>query len=546
MLAKSSNLTTLLINSPSKDPFDQRYHQPLGIAYLAAYLRWKKFKVKLLDANCRHRMSISEVVDQALEEPLNIVGISTTTEGFLDSIEISQRIKANYPNVYIIYGGHHATANHRELLKNYPVIDVVVRNEGEYTIYEVVDKISKEGNFSNILGISYRDGEKIRVNPPRPFLEDLDSLPFPARDLLPPLNQYAHYNDLVDMKVKADGTILSSRGCPYSCSFCSIQSFYTGRGKKWRARSPRNIAEEIEELIDNYKAEHITFVDDNFFIQPERTMEIFEELHERKRAITFSFATRPDQIIRNQKYISALRTAGCRTIELGIESGSQQVLQRLNKGTDVSKNSKAIKIIRENGIAVGIDMIMFDPETTIEELDETIRFIKNNNLYGYYFPFIYYHLKLYPGTDCLKRMVNSGKSLEAISMLPNWEFEDKRTSVVFSTISKFLHKYQNKLDLVIKEAQDMYLSIKVLIHSLSNQTRAKKELENLVTQCFLDSIYLKRIPYSFFEELLNAARDGRTLKLPYEDLTKKIPIQIERTRESLKLVKQALANYQSG
>ena len=352
----------LFISPPDTDTREFRGAQPLGIAYLAAVLRQKaSITSELLDANVGGPMPFDVLVGRVLTfiaaskaaggHP--VVGISAVTQVISSAGALADRIKEDHPDVLVVLGGYHPTFAHQEILQDFKSVDLCVRGEGEQTILEIVQvwrdywssiRISpriSDIDWGQIFGVTWRRGDEIVANPSRPNLTNLDTIPFPARDLLPPLDAYASYADTVAGKMRLKASIISSRGCPFHCNFCSIITFYgDAGGKSWRGRSVENVVAEMIELADRYGASHFEFQDDNFFVRSERALAIVETFARTGRDFSFAFLTRADQIVKGERYFAALRQAGLRYVSVGIESGSEASLERMVKQTTVDINRR--------------------------------------------------------------------------------------------------------------------------------------------------------------------------------------------------------------
>lgn len=504
----------LLINAPVYRQ-QRRLAQPLGIAYLGAVLQHAGMNVRLLDANF-WKMSPSEIVNLVISGDFHLVGLSVSSPAFRDAIKISQKIKDAKPSTLVIFGGHHATAMHRDIIKNHHTVDLVVRGEGELTLEEIVEPIERsidrsiDMRLEKVLGITYRKGTKVLVNPPRRTIENLDSLPFPARNLLPTLEQYSAasaFSDPFDGSRKVVGTVLSSRGCPYNCSFCAIPTFRkSSKGRVWRARTPENVVDEIEQLINQYNAEHIQFVDDNFLVSPKRVAGIVREAKKRDIKFSFGFSARSDQIARCSDLLFFLSKNGCVAVEVGIESGSRGVLQRFKKTTSVGINRKALDTLVNIGILPMINFIMFDPETTITELKQNLSFLEKVAAKDYNSSIMYSRLRLYPGTAVYQRMKELRKIRGDIHF-PTYDFEHADTKLVYGAVSEFREKCQTQIDELLTEIQEILRMIPRIRESLPRSENLEGMIE-LSKQCLFESVFLRRIPYVFFKNVLKEVACG--------------------------------------
>ena len=390
--------------------------QPLGIAYVGATLENAGFDVDLLDCSYL-RLSPERAAERVKGSSYDIVGISVVKPTFNWAIKASKLLKKRH-NVFVVLGGHAATLQHSYIMKRYAYVDAVVRGEGEQTALELVSRLHNGESLDGLLGLTFREGSNICVNAPRPLIEDLDVLLYPARHKLPSLREY--HKDLP----KLQASILSSRGCPYNCAFCSVSIFYgMSPGKKYRARAPSKVVDEIESLV-KMGATNLVFVDDCFIID-RRAEEISRQLVERSIDINIKITTRVDQIVRNSKFLPSLRAAGFNSVELGIESFCQRFLDKYNKGTTLSQNEEAIKIVRQHDMDLAVDFIMFDPETTMEDLKQNLYYIRKNNLHYHGNIFFTALLLFSPGQPIFDAMQQKGEVTEVEENEYGWRFADR-------------------------------------------------------------------------------------------------------------------------
>jgi radical SAM superfamily enzyme YgiQ (UPF0313 family) len=318
-----------LIFPPLSEGHDDRRSPPLGIAYLAAALREVGVECELLDGNSGlPTSSIDSIVAHVLDIRPDIVGLSVTTPAFGSAVQIVQEIERRV-SAFIVFGGHHATALHEEILQAHGCIDAVVRGEGERAFPELVEARLAGRSLAGIQGVSYREADgRIVINPCRPPIEDLDSLPFPVR--AGSLFTYPRYLDACSGRHLVNVPVLSSRGCPYQCVFCAVQSFYDsmGEGKRWRPRDPKEVAREIRAVSEFEREIFVHFVDDNFLVEVKRAIAVAEEMEVQcGTRIPFTFATRADQVLAaGREVISTLAQLGCEAIEIGIENGCDSML----------------------------------------------------------------------------------------------------------------------------------------------------------------------------------------------------------------------------
>ncbi|MEM4501410.1 MAG: radical SAM protein, partial [Thermofilaceae archaeon] len=333
---------------------------PLGLAYLAAVAEEQGWKVRIIDG-LTEGLSMQDIAGIIRSLQPEIAGITATTPAIYDAYEIARIVKEHSPNSLVLLGGPHATFMAHEVLEECPYIDVVVRGEAEETLKEILERIERGGDLSEVTGITYRAGDRIKENPPRGLIDDLDSLPIPAYNLLP-MEKY-----VVDRVRYA--AIVTSRGCPYGCIFCSSSLQF---GKRWRAHSPERVLEELMILRYDYGAREIEFLDDTFTLKMSRAEEISRMIVSEGLDISWSASSRVNTFSRSLG--EAMRRAGAHTIYFGIESGSDKTLRLIGKGITRRQAVDAVKAARNSGLnALGSFIIGF-PHEGEEDIRATIRF----------------------------------------------------------------------------------------------------------------------------------------------------------------------------
>lgn len=446
----------LLVIPPLKDPWEARTFQPLGIAYVAASLRKADVgTVEILDCQLGDQDEV-DVVNKAVRGQYEVLGISVCTATFPSSARIAKAVKARLPSTIIIFGGPHCTAEPESTLERVPEVDMVVRNEGEITAVEAIRALINNRSLRHVKGISYRMGSEIRSNPQRELI-DVDKHPFPARDLLPHPSHYGSVSDgFPHGRWLLKATFLSARGCPFNCTFCSMNSLYAGcPGKKWRPRSIMSVLNEVGDLMRLWNVEYIHFLDSDFLILRHRALEIALGLKE--MGVRFQFCTTPRNLLKNRYLLSQFKQAGCRLIELGIESGHPAVLRRLTHKTTVEINHQALELVRTMGFKLNIGFIMFDPWTTPEELDVSLQFIESHKLYLLPSDAVYRKLMLFPGTQALRAFREAGGYLNNEYSPMDYEFFNPTTERIYNQLIAFRDKYQKRLDKIIEKAGLMCL-----------------------------------------------------------------------------------------
>lgn len=337
---------------------------PLGIAWLAAVLRENGFKnVFLIDAVV-NRYSNEKIIELLKKQDPDIIGLSFGTQNRFYGFDSARLIKKNFPKVLIVAGGPHPTLTANNTLQNIPEIDIVVRGEGEYSFLDLIRTINKKEDLRKVKGISFKNEQgKVIHNPNREPIQDLDKLPLPARDLLP----IDDYKQKIPLSDKICTSVITSRGCPYNCVYCSTSEQW---GHKIRHRSAKNVVDEIEYLIKNYKLDGVGFFDDVFTMDKERVIEICKEILRRKLNISWWCEVRANTI--DKEIVQWMKRTGCEHVSLGIESGSNRILKNIKKAITVEQGIKAVKIIKKANIKLKVFFMHGLPGETYQDIKKTV------------------------------------------------------------------------------------------------------------------------------------------------------------------------------
>lgn len=351
---------------------------PLGIMYLSSALKQAGHEVSLMD-QCHPQYSDERFLESLARERPEIVGLSFLSNACYPAARsLSRKIKAALPQTRIVYGGVFSTINAQKIIASEDSVDIVVRGEGEQCIVELAQN---SGKIDDIAGITFRSSSgKIVETPEREMITDLDLLPFPDRESLD-INFVASLPLDVPAVIwdRPFTTIITSRGCPFSCTFCNCPTF---SHRKCRLRSSANILQELKEMErQGYRS--FCFVDDNFLLVPDRVEEIckgMSALH------PFRWGCEGRVDPRGYDVFKHLSAAGCDLVMFGIESGSQRVLESMNKKTKIPEIEKAISSAKKAGIEIihGF-FIVGSPGETVEEVRQTFEFAERNDINSFGF-----------------------------------------------------------------------------------------------------------------------------------------------------------------
>ncbi|MBN2094130.1 MAG: radical SAM protein [Candidatus Zambryskibacteria bacterium] len=337
-------------------------YPPLGLCYIASVLEKNGHGVKIVD--CDAEKDYWNIIESTTKEfQPDVVGFYIMTWTFVAANDLAKKIKEIKSNIKLIVGGPGVTCMPRESLE-YGVFDLAVISEGEVTVVELVKALEKgKGNFSDILGLAYKEKGEVKINNPRPLIENLDSIPFPARHLLPSKDRYF---DVFTIE-KHFATVIATRGCPFNCSFCDRKN---RMGKNWRVRSPQNLIDEVEKIYKEEDIREFMFFDDNFIVRKQWVSEVCDEILKRRLKIVWECRSRVDTI--NEEVLSKMKKAGCYRIRFGFEAGDNRILKVLNKGITKEQSIKCAKICKKIGMEMVGYFMMGSPEETKETIQKTL------------------------------------------------------------------------------------------------------------------------------------------------------------------------------
>ncbi|MCX7974918.1 MAG: B12-binding domain-containing radical SAM protein [Candidatus Aminicenantes bacterium] len=375
---------------------------PLGILYIAAVLEKAGIAVEVIPADLLN-LSWREIGQKIETGQADIIGVTSTTENRFQSFKLLQVARWANPKAITVLGGPHASMAAEDALTHFPEIDVVVRGEGELTMLEICRALQEKKNLENlrpVAGISFRLNGQIITNPLRPFIADLDALPYPAFHLVP----FEKYNFRIEVPGKGRlpaVNLMTSRGCPFSCNFCATPINW---GRHVRVRSPLNVIEEIEFLIEKYGAQVIYFYDDTFNLSQRRVEEITELMIERKLPIYWCCEVRID--LMTKALLARMKEAGLFQISFGLEAGSERIRNEIiNKKINIRDFHNLVAWCQELEIIPSVFFIFSHPTETWEEAQETIKIIET---YREQIEATVAILHIYPGTPLEKMAREKG------------------------------------------------------------------------------------------------------------------------------------------
>jgi len=350
-------------NIPSIVDEERGYNPPLGILYVAAHARENTpFDIKVVDAVVEELDYPALKARIAAEKP-DVVGVTATTFTLLDALLTVRLVKEINPEITVVLGGPHPYIYPDETIR-LPGIDFLVIGEGEAVFSALLNNLHDKEALKGIRGLVFKEGDSVVNTGLPPLVDDLDSLPFPARDLTP----YDKYNSLI-AKGGPVTTMITSRGCPYRCLFCDRPHL----GKRFRPRSAKNVVDEMESCAKMGIPEFLIY-DDTFTISKKRVLDICAEIKARGLKIGWDVRARVDTV--NAEMLSAMKDAGCDRIHYGVEAGSPEVIETLRKGITLEQVRRVFKETKEAGISILAYFMIGSPGETRAQMEESLRLAK--------------------------------------------------------------------------------------------------------------------------------------------------------------------------
>lgn len=434
--------------------------EPLGLAYLAAYL--EGYDLKILDlfalgfnevkrVGSLYRKGISDpnrIINMIKGYNPDLIGITCNFTTYAsDVFEIAKLVKDNFSNIPVILGGAHATMDAENILKNNPAIDVVVRGEGEVTFRKTIEAMDTGKNLNGLEGISYRDNGFVVSNQKRDLIEDLNILPLPDRKKIP-LDSYLKTNSLAlpFTKRKPIATLMTSRGCPYDCIFCSTKVVWR---RQWRPRSPEKVIEEIELLVKEYGAKEIAINDDQFMSDTNRVSCICDLLINKNLNVTLSIPSGTSVWLANYELLKKMKSAGFYRLCFPIETGNEKTLFFIRKPVNLAKARDTIRLANRLGMWTQGNFIIGFPYETKEEIATTIKYAFKSGLdYA-----IFFIAKPYMGSELFEIFKQEGL-VQEIAKGSNVEKANYDTKTIKAA----------ELQVIRDKASRRYFFIKILFY----------------------------------------------------------------------------------
>ena len=369
-------------NVPSEVEEASGVYPPLGLLYVAAYAEKRtSAEVAVLDTQVE-KLGTKEIEERVSAYGPDIVGIQAMTFTLVDAMETARAVKRVSEGIHVCLGGPHVNIYPEETLE-IPEVDSLVMGEGEVVFSELVRCLEAGKSLEEVTGVAFRRDGKAVVTGRRPFIQDLDALPHPARHLVP----YREYTSALATETPIT-TMMSSRGCPFRCIFCDRPHL----GKVFRARSPESIAAEMKECQEMGIRE-VFFYDDTFNVNRKRVVDLCKLIVEEKIDLRWDIRARVD--LMDEEMLRALRDAGCARIHYGVEAGTPEMIEVLRKGIDLGAVRRVIEFSEKMGITTLAYFMIGNPGETREQIMETIEFARS-------LPASYVHISVttpFPATE---------------------------------------------------------------------------------------------------------------------------------------------------
>jgi len=456
-------LRVLLISTAC--PLEENPLPPLSLAYLAGVLERDKIEVQILD------FLVTRYSPQTLSKKLEeyrpqLVGVGCVTMNYPLAARMLKVCKAFDPHIFTVIGGPHVSFTVNETLLRAPWIDAVAIGEGEMTLVELVKAVAEGNDISDVAGIAFAAGDQIVKTEPRSLIGELDQLPLPARHLLP----LARYRAL-----GVPCTVITSRGCPYGCIFCSAHRMF---GRKVRFRNPGLVVDEIEMLHRDFSFPQINIVDDTFTANREHARQVCEEMLRRNLKVSWSAYARADNM--TDDLVTLMKRAGCNLVLFGVESADENILKTIKKGLTCEDVRRGVEVATGAGIKVFTSYIIGLPGESPETIRRSMTFADDiGNTYGAEYAF--HILAPLPGTELFEKLGDYG--LRVLSR--NWARYDANQPVTES-VTMQLEMIQDAIathDRVMESAWE-----EVRCRAAAGDSECIRRLEDMESQRFVWSL----------------------------------------------------------
>lgn len=378
---------------------------PIGLGYLATSLRRAGFRgVEILDC-VKEGWDYQDFQREVEKRRPDVVGFQTFSQDLPSLSKSLKIVKRIDPKAVTIAGGPHPSGLPRETLRDFRQLDFLFCGEAERGLPKLVGALQAKKDFAQIPGLGWRDAKgRVRVNS-QIFIENLDSLSFPAWDLFPP-QEYPDAPQGAIFRNLPVAPLVATRGCPFSCTFCAG---WTISGKRVRRRSVGNVLAEIELLYRDYDIREIHFLDDNFTLDRDYVEEFCQELLKKDFRISWCCPNGVRLDTLDKRILRLMKKAGCYYVSVGLESGSDRILRLMKKGTTVSKIRKMVRTVNETGMTINGFFILGYPGESKKEALETIQLARSLDLTRAAF----YNFLPLPRSEAYENLLKSGEISKA-------------------------------------------------------------------------------------------------------------------------------------
>lgn len=390
----------VILASAPEAVINKAYVPALGLLYVAAALEKSGYEVIVIDGYAE-KLSVDQIARKAVAYDPVAFGITGTTENRFNCMALLSRIKGLSPGLFTLWGGPHATLTYKDILENFIDVDLIVRGEGEISVPRVLNAYLRGEPFDSIPGLAYRDKKGTVVDTGLPLLiEEIEALPWPSRHLI----KFANYSNTLEIKGAPSALgVLSSRGCPNSCSFCANVAL---GNKKLRRRDPVKFVNEIEFLVKEYGIRGFDVWDDTLTVNRKHVEDICHEIMRRRLNLVWRARARINTV--DKELLTLLKAAGCVSIGYGVESGSEPILNNIHKNITLKQIKDVVKLTADMGFIVRCFFIFSLPGETTLDIGRTASLIKELRSYGPNIETSYNFAKIYPGTELEKSALREG------------------------------------------------------------------------------------------------------------------------------------------
>lgn len=407
---------------------------PLGVMYIAAVLKKAGYAVQFLDVD----PTVINVAGKVRNFGPDLIGLSFLTTEFEKAKNLSHELKTTFPGTVLCCGGVHTTLDTENVLRNFSV-DFCVVGEGEMTLKEICERLEQKQPYDDIHGISFLKNGQLMRTPARKLIENLDSLPFPARDLVEFSRIYLTFPGCIKGSYVRSTALIAGRGCNFSCSYCASPKL---NERRYRVRSPQNVVEEIIYLQDTYGIKGILFQDSTLTANRKWIISLCEEIIKRKVKFVWSCNTRVDCV--DLDLLKLMKKAGCIQVEYGIESGSPKILKLMNKRLLPAKALSGAKLAQSLRIRVGASFMLGNYDEDRQDLEMTFDLAKK--LKASYT--IFFFAIPFPGTEYWEIAKKRKLIPENVSFGTDWniraaELPLMNSNVPAADLQHYRAKFQN-------------------------------------------------------------------------------------------------------